>query len=138
MPLKTWVTRPNHPFDSFYFYDSDTLAFVRIRLELGRTDANPDPGVFAKKIRYVAFVEDADEFDFEDFTRWSVNEYNQILYKISKTETKTLSRQPEAGKTPVDFTLNMHEDHPTFIHVGNLVIREADANLPQNSRGRLQ
>jgi hypothetical protein len=134
MPLKSWITQPNNPFDSFYFYDPDSLAFVRIRLELGRTGNNPNPGIFAHKKRYVGFVEDTREFDFHDYDRWSVNEYNEIVYKKSDSEKKVLSRQAAPGKKPIDFTLPLGEEHPTFVHHGNAVV-EGPVELPRNSEG---
>ncbi|MDP4265723.1 MAG: hypothetical protein Q8941_24605, partial [Bacteroidota bacterium] len=105
MSLKTWATQPKRPFDSFYYYDTDTLSFVRIRLELGRSGSNPDPGVFAKKKRYVGFVDDTKDFDFHDYDRWSVKSDNKIVYRVDEWNDKVLSNQPAAGKKVVDFSL---------------------------------
>ena len=135
MSLKTWATQPKKPFDSFYFYDTDTLGFVRIRLELGRSDSNPDPGVFAKKSRYVGFVDDTKDFDFKAFDRWSVNGDRKIVYRIDEWNDKVLDNQPAAGKKVIDFSLALGNAHPTFIHHGNPVA-DGHLRLPENSKGK--
>jgi hypothetical protein len=136
MPLHAWVTQPKRPFDSFYFYDTDTHGFVRIRLELGRKDANPAPGVFAKENRYVGFVDETKGFDFKDFDRWSVNRESKIVYRIDEFNDKILDNKAVAGKKVIDFSLGDREVHPTFIHHGNPVV-DGPFRLPRNSEGNL-
>lgn len=134
MSLQTWVTHPKKPFDSFYLYDLDTLAFVRIRLELGRKGNNPNPGIFGKETRYVGFVENPADFDFHDYERWTVNRLNEIVYKKTETQSVVLSRHMVTGKTPVDFTLPAGKKHPQFIHHGNAVIG-GNFDFPVSSTG---
>lgn len=135
MPLETWVTQPPKPFDSFYFFDTDTLHFVRIRLELGRKDDNPDPGVFARRSRYVGFVDDTKEYDFKNYERWSVNRENKIVYRVDEFNSKILSNRPEAGKKVIDFSLTEGQAHPSFVHHGNRIAAN-NYRLPSNSDGK--
>jgi hypothetical protein len=137
MSIKTWVTQPPKKFDSFYYYDTNTLDFVRIRLELGRTDPppyNPNPGVFPHANRFVGFVENLDNYDFRNFRLWTTNENNAIVYKAGTPKEEILSKSPAPGKSPVDFTLEEHEIHPDFIHYGNPVADRGHARLPKNSK----
>lgn len=135
MPLETWATQPAKPFDSFYYYHTEILAFVRIRLELGRTGERPDPGVFAKENRYVGFVDSTNGFDFKDYDRWSVNANKEIVYRVDEFNSIVLSRQQEAGKKVIDFTLEPKKAHPEFVHHGNRVVVEK-FRLPVNSHGQ--
>lgn len=137
MSIKTWVTQPAKKFDSFYYYDTVTLDFVRIRLELGRTDLppyNPDPGVFPSQNRFVGFVEDLNAYDFENFKLWTVNDNDAIVYKAGTTKEEVISKNPAPGKSPVDFDLEKNEKHPDFIHYGNPVVEKNHARLPKNSK----
>lgn len=138
MSIKTWVTQPPQKFDSFYYYDTVNLNFVRIRLELGRTDPppyDPNPGVFPEQNRYVGFVEDLDNYDFDDSNLWTVNAAHAIVYKGGTIEEQVLSRQPAPGKSTVDFSLPAGHVHPDFIHYGNPIVDKDVARLPFNSHG---
>ena len=135
MALITWVTQPAHPFDSFYYFDTDSLHFVRIRLELGRKDDRPNPGVFARKSRYVGFVDSTAGFDFHDYDRWSVNHQQKIVYRLDEFNSITLSNQPEAGKKVIDFSLTAGREHPEFVHHGNRLV-DPPYRLPNNSEGK--
>jgi hypothetical protein len=137
MSIKTWVTQPARKFDSFYYYDTINLDFVRIRLELGRTDRppyDPNPGVFPNHNRFVGFVENLNDYNFDNFKLWTVNDNDAIVYKAGFLEEEVLSKSPAPGKSPVDFTLEENEKHPDFIHFGNEVIEKAHARLPKNSK----
>lgn len=138
MSIKTWVTQPPRKFDSFYYYDTVNLNFVRIRLELGRTDPppyDPNPGVFPEQNRYVGFVEYLDDYDFEDSKLWTVNAAHAIVYKGGTIEEQVLSRQPAPGRSTVDFSLQPGHLHPDFIHYGNPLVDKNKARLPFNSEG---
>lgn len=135
MALITWVTQPAHPFDSFYYFDTDSLHFVRIRLELGRKDDRPNPGVFARKSRYVGFVDSTAGFDFHDYDRWSVSHQQKIVYRVDEFNSITLSNQPDAGKKVIDFSLAAGREHPEFVHHGNRLV-DPPYRLPNNSEGK--
>lgn len=138
MSIKTWVTQPQHVYDSFYYYDTVTLNFVRIRLELGRTDKqpfNPNPGVFTNSNRYVGFVDKPNQFDFRDMNLWTVNTKCEIVYKAGTSDQKILDKEPAAGKSTVDFSLLSGEVHPGFVHIGNPIVANNQARLPFNSYG---
>jgi hypothetical protein len=134
MSIKTWVTQPPQKFDSFYYYDTVNLNFVRIRLELGRDDEppyDPNPGVFPNQNRYVGFVENLDDYDFETKNLWTVNETNAIVYRGELV----LSRQPAPGRSTIDFSLQPGHLHPQSIHYGNPLVEKNQARLPFNSQG---
>lgn len=134
MPLKTWVTKSRKPFSCFYYYNTMSRNFVRIRLELGRKGLYPNPGISARLNRFIGFVDDISAFDFEDFNRWTVNHKNEIVY-CTGNDFITLSKEPAEGKRAIDFSLAIDELHPTFIHLGNTVAK-APGMLPVNSKGK--
>lgn len=135
MPVITWTTRPRNPFDSFYYYNTGTRDFVRIRLELNRTGSNPDPGVFSKLNRYVGFVISTAGMNFEEYNYWSVNAQNQIVYNDGGNPI-TLSNIPAVGYKVIDFSLAQGATHPTFVHHGNAVVGPP-YRLPRNTAGQL-
>ena len=134
MPLKTWVTKSRQPFNSFYYYNTMSRNFVRIRLELGRKGLYPNPGITARLNRFIGFVDNLNAFDFKNFNRWTVNNKNEIVYCVGN-DFITLPNEPAAGKKVIDFSLAIDELHPTFIHLGNTVA-ETPGMLPVNSRGK--
>jgi hypothetical protein len=139
MSIKTWVTQPPQKFDSFYYYDTVNLNFVRIRLELGRNDLppyEPNPGVFPEQNRFVGFVENLHVYDFDNTDLWTVNAAHAIVYKAGKKEEQVLSQQPAPGKSTVDFSLEAGHIHPGFIHYGNPLVDQNKARLPFNSEGK--
>jgi hypothetical protein len=135
MPLKTWVTQPPRPFDSFYYYDTDSRYFVRIRLELGRTGPNPEPCVLAKRNRFIGFVDETKGFDFHEYDRWTVDKNEKIVYRIDEFNSRVLNNQPSTGKKVIDFSLGIGNTHPTFVHHGNAVA-DPPFRLPENSKGK--
>lgn len=130
MALKIWVTQPMNLFDSFYYYDTDTKDFVRIRLELNRTGNDPEPGIFAKRNRYIGFVDSIEGLDLDDLTRWSVNTEHKIIYNNT-----VLDNEPAVGKKVIDFSLPTGKAHPTFVAHGHTVIT-MPYRLPINSQGQ--
>ena len=134
MPLIKWITKSEHPYDSFYYYNSDTLAYVLVRLELDRQGATPDPGVFSLIKRYVGFISSKSGYDFNDSTRWTVNASNHIVYKKEAGLNEVLPKEPQIGHIPVNFTLSAKAQHPRHIHISNEIT--ANYSLPVNSKGQ--
>jgi hypothetical protein len=130
MPIKTWVTHPKQKFDSYYYYDTDTRKFVRIRLELHRADGGR-PSIMPDLTHYVGFVPNPGEFLFRELNRWSVKD-GQIIYQGDKGAV-ALSKEPQIGLYTVDFSLPEGQTNPTHVHHGNAIISEANADLPWNS-----
>lgn len=116
----SWFTNPGDGvLSSYYQYDNLTRQFVRIRLELGRTDANDasDTVVNYQPERVVGFSKqdylgDADELDPAD---WSVNDGGELCYR----GTPLPGGRPPAGDYVYDASIGT-----TFPHAGSPVTVE--------------
>lgn len=126
MSIQTWFTQPPTSFSSYYYYDTKTRGFVRIRLELNRPD-DGDPKIMVYRNRYVAFVNRDIKFDYKDYKLWTV-EGNNIKYK-----NDILSNVIHKDLKVIDFTLEHGEDNPSHVHHGNPITIEF--KLPKKKNG---
>lgn len=124
-----WYTDPSggdfagnpDKFSSFYQYDPASKEFVRIRLELGRADAD---GTFArfKSERYVGFSDE--RYSTGNLNRWTVDGQGRICF-----DNAALQQTPREGYQVYDAT-----NPRVFVHRGNPVTTEP--NFPEGIQAK--
>ena len=112
-----WYTDPSNgnfaghqrQFSSFYQYEPSTGKFVRIRLELDRADANPDPSIIYREQRLVGFDANVHSVLPADIGAWSI--YNDRLY-FNRVALPTTPTVGDHVYDTSDLTRGVHRGNP--------------------------
>ncbi|GEM_PF-3716007 len=128
-PSKGTFAPGSTKYSSYYQYDTVSHKFVRIRLELGRTESNGETMIIYDNDRAVGFsdidfIEEEQEYPDSDF---SIDEATgEVLLR-----GVPLSQTPQPGYNVVDMSPG-----DTVPHFGNSVSNSADTHFPEGIQNK--